>query len=132
MILEETSRSLWKYLVSQRPRGIISLGSSVVSEFSVVLSVNDTSVLEGTSITIEGSAVGGPSIDSYVWRRNGAIVSTESQLAITNMSASDIGEYELTITSAENVSFSAAINIGLTRECASFFIAVDDVVFLDF
>ena len=92
----------------------------VVSDFSVVLNVGDTSVSEGSSITIEGSATGGPSIETYQWRRNGMIISGEngSQLTITDMSASDIGEYEHTIISSENISYSAVINIGLT--CKSF------------
>lgn len=93
--------------------------SHAVFEFSVVLSVGDTSVLEGANLTI-GSRVEGRSGDfTYVWRRNGVVISGEdgSQLTITDMSADDIGEYELTVTSAENnVSYSAVVSIGLTCE----------------
>ena len=88
----------------------------VVSDFTVVLSVGDTSVLEGGNLTIGGTTEGGPRIVSYVWRRNGVVISGEngSHLTLTDMSTDDIGEYELTITSAENISFSAVVNIGLT------------------
>ena len=64
----------------------------------VISITDDQTATNGSTVTIECTAGGTPSVFTYQWMKNGVNISgeTNSTLTISSVTTSDIGEYKCT------------------------------------
>ena len=64
----------------------------------VISITDDQTATNGSTVTIECTAGGTPSVFTYEWKKNGVTIAGEtgSSLTISSVTTSDVGEYKCT------------------------------------
>ena len=75
----------------------------VLASAHITSSSGDVVVDSGSSTTLQVTAEGIPNTITYVWRKNGVTIpgATSNTLTISNISLSDIGQYECIPSNSE-------------------------------
>ena len=98
--------------------------SFILASAYITSSSGDVVVNSGSSITLQGTAEGIPSTITYVWKKNGVIIpgETSNTLTISNISLSDIGQYECIPSNSEGTFNTSTMQLDVKGKFSTYFI----------